>query len=123
MNRTLPIEQMNTVSNTEITYNEFIDMVKAGEVESVKISDYQIDIVPKTEKDTKTDLFLQPTATYYTGRVYDTTLTELLLKYDVSTNGEIPDNTATVVFNLLSILLPIALLWILFGYLMKKMNK
>ncbi|NTV77725.1 MAG: ATP-dependent zinc metalloprotease FtsH [Clostridiales bacterium] len=116
-------KQMNTVSNTEITYNEFIDMVKAGEVESVKISDYQIDIVPKTEKDVETDLFLQPTATYYTGRVYDTTLTELLLKYDVSTNGEIPDNTATVVFNLLSILLPIALLWILFGYLMKKMNK
>ena len=116
-------KQMSTVSNTEITYNEFIDMVEAGEVQSVKISDYQIDIVPKTELDTTTNLFAEPTATYYTGRVYDTTLTDLLLKYDVATNGEIPDNTATVIFNLLSILLPIALLWILFGFLMKKMNK
>lgn len=43
------MKMLSGVSNQEITYNEFLEKVDAGEVESVEITDEQINIVPKSD--------------------------------------------------------------------------
>lgn len=44
------MKMLSGVSNQEITYNEFLEKVDAGEVKSVEINDDQINIVPKSEE-------------------------------------------------------------------------
>ena len=102
--------------NQEISYTEFLKKVEAGEVESIKYTGTQINITEKTEKDT---LYKQ---TYYTGMVSDTDLIPLLKKHKVEIYGYIPDNTSTWIYNILSFVIPLALVWVLLAFLMRRMG-
>ena len=109
-----------TSSTTEeISYTKFIEMVENGEVESVEISTYQIDITPKENTSSE---FPGVTVTYYTARVADENLLNRLRKYDVEVNGTIPSNTASIIYNILSFIIPIAIIWIILGFAMKRMG-
>ena len=104
----------------QLTYNEFLEKVDAGEVESVEITDEQINIVPKS--DAKENPFMPAEEiTYYTGRVEDATLISHLLEKDVKINGEIPDNSGFLLSILLTYVLPFVVIIFLFNFLMKKM--
>lgn len=100
----------------EISYTEFLQMVEDGKVESVELSSQQIDITPKPVEDE-----VLPTS-YYTGYVGDEDLVPMLKEASVDIKGEIPDNTAGWIYNIVSFLLPLVLLWVLMGYLMKRMG-
>ena len=100
----------------EITYTEFMEMVEKGEVESVELNAQQIDITPKKANDEVL------TSTYYTGYVGDDDLIPILKEAKVSIKGEIPDNTAGWIYNIVSFLLPLVLLWALMAFLMKRMG-
>ena len=100
----------------EISYTEFLQMVEDGKVESVELSSQQIDITPKPAEDE-----VLPTS-YYTGYVGDEDLVPMLKEASVDIKGEIPDNTAGWIYNIVSFLLPLVLLWVLMGYLMKRMG-
>ena len=117
------MKAMNSVTNKEIPYNKFIEMVEAGEIESVEITPDQINIQPK-QKETKSSILYQaPTITYYTGKVEeDDTLTQRLLEYDVEIVGDIPDESGFLLSILLTYVLPIALCWILLSFLFRKMG-
>ncbi len=105
----------------EITYNEFLQMVEDGRVESVEIDDEQISIFPKEEKNDNP--FMQPTEImYYTGVVEDDTLTKRLLDAGVEVNGYIPDNSGFLLSILLTYVLPFVAIIILFNFLMRKMS-
>lgn len=115
------MKMLSGVSNQEITYNEFLEKVDAGEVESVEITDEQINIVPKS--DAKENPFMPgEEITYYTGRVEDATLISHLLEKDVKINGEIPDNSGFLLSILLTYVLPFVVIIFLFNFLMKKMS-
>ena len=115
------MKMISGVSNQEITYNEFLEKVDAGEVESVEITDEQINIVPKS--DAKENPFMPAEEiTYYTGRVEDATLISHLLEKDVKINGEIPDNSGFLLSILLTYVLPFVVIIFLFNFLMKKMS-
>ncbi|WP_455615809.1 ATP-dependent zinc metalloprotease FtsH [Eisenbergiella sp.] len=115
------MKMLSGVSNQEITYNEFLEKVDAGEVESVEITDEQINIVPKS--DAKENPFMPAEEiTYYTGRVEDDTLISHLLEKDVKINGEIPDNSGFLLSILLTYVLPFVVIIFLFNFLMKKMS-
>ena len=115
------MKMLSGVSNQEITYNEFLEKVDAGEVESVEITDEQINIVPKS--DAKENPFMPAEEiTYYTGRVEDATLISHLLEKDVKINGEIPDNSGFLLSILLTYVLPFVVIIFLFNFLMKKMS-
>ena len=73
------MKMLSGVSNQEVTYNEFLEMGDKGEVESVEITDAQINIIPKTNE-TENAFVQPPEITYYSGRVEDDTLTDKLLK-------------------------------------------
>lgn len=117
------MKAMNSATNKEIPYNEFVDMVENGQVESVEIGSDQITIKPKQPEQKEGLLYQTPLITYYTGKVEDDdTLTQRLLQYDVEIVGEIPDNSSFLLSILLTYVLPIALCWILLSFLFRKMS-
>ena len=102
--------------NQKISYTEFLEKVEAGEVESIEFTGTQINIVQKSGKDVR---YKQ---TYYTGMVNDAEMIPLLKKHNVEIFGYIPDNTSTWIYNILSFVIPLALVWILLAYLMRRMG-
>lgn len=110
-------------TNQEITYNEFIQMVKDGKVDSVMITEDQINILPKTDDKKEGLLYQAPIITYYTGIVEDDTRTQLLLDNGVKLNKEIPDKTSFLLSIILTYVIPIGLMWLLLSFLMRKMSK
>ena len=108
-------------TDTEISYNEFISMIEAGQVESVKIESSQIIIYPKS-KETVSLFYMQPTITYHTGKIEDDdTLTQRLLDADVEVSGSVPDGSG-IILSILSYILPILLMWGLLSLLLRKMT-
>ncbi len=117
------MKMMNSATNKEITYNEFVSMVEEGQVESVEIGTDRLTIMPKQPEQSDSLLYQTPTITYYTGKVEDDdTLTQRLLEYDVDIVGDIPDNSSFLLSILLTYILPIALCWILLSFLFRRMS-
>ncbi len=116
------MSKMSGSTNVEISYNEFIDMMETGKIESVQITDDQINIKPKkTEIKTPEDLLIQKT--YYTGKAEDNnTLTERLLQNNVEVTREIPDNSGMLFSILLTYVLPLVLVWVLLSFLFRRMG-
>lgn len=116
------------MSTDEISYTQFIQMVKDGKVESVEIGNYEIDITPvsekeETQKPTQSIFAATPTEkSYYCGIVSDPTLYHTLSNYGVEVYGTIPDNTSSWLISILSYLIPLAIVWVLLFFLMKKMG-
>lgn len=108
---------LSNASAQEISYNEFITMVEEGKVEKVVVETDQITITPKQQ-----DNPLMPT-TYYTGVVDDPERSDRLLKAGVTFTQEIPDSSSTIMYILVSYVLPIVLVWVALSFLMKRMNK
>ena len=102
------------MTSQRITYTEFVQMVKDDKVEKVEVGANQYNITPKSDDKTLVKM------TYYTGFITDENLLDLLNKHNVEIDGYIPNNTSTWVFNILSIVLPLIIIWIIFGAVMKK---
>ena len=128
---------MNSVSNSsskEITYDEFLQMVEDGKVDSVLIKSDKLVITPKQDKaqektESSRNPFAlyggydsQPEVKYYTGLVNDDSLPAFLNKYDVTYSKEIPDNSSWILSILLTYVLPIVVLWVLLSFLFRKMS-
>ena len=109
-------------TNREITYNEFVSMVEAGEIESVEIESSQIVIYPKVKETNNLFYYTQPVITYYTGKIEDDdTLTQRLLDAGVEVKGAVPDSSGFLI-SILSYILPVLLMWGLLSMLLKKMT-
>ncbi|MCI5937078.1 MAG: ATP-dependent zinc metalloprotease FtsH [Eubacterium sp.] len=114
---------LNTMlqNNTEkeITYTQFIEMLKKDEVKKVTFKSNMIYIEPKTEE--KVSMF---SVTYYTGYVSDSSLVQdMLNKYDVEFTAEIAKTGSGVLSFLLNYLLPIGGVWLLVIFFMRSATK
>jgi len=109
-------------STQEKSYSDFIKQLDKGNVKSVEFDSYEIDyrLVDDGHKDYD--------ITYYTGRVADDELVPTLKKAKTSEGksieikAAIPDNTSTWIFNILSFIVPLILLWVLLAFVSKKMG-
>lgn len=109
-------------STQEKSYSDFIKQLDKGNVKSVEFDSYEIDykLVDDGHKDY--DII------YYTGRVADDELVPTLKKAKTSEGksieikAAIPDNTSTWIFNILSFIVPLILLWVLLAFVSKKMG-
>ncbi len=115
-------------SEQEISYNEFIQMLEDGKVETVLIGGDRVYIQPKSEKSTQSPIMylygMNPSVSYYTGKIEDDdTLTARLLKYDVEVKGQVADGTSAIISFLLSYVFPFILMWVLLSLLFRKMSK
>ena len=109
-------------STQEKSYSDFIKQLDKGNVKSVEFDSYEIDY--KLVDDGHKDYDI----TYYTGRVADDELVPTLKKAKTSEGkaieikAAIPDNTSTWIFNILSFIGPLILLWVLLAFVSKKMG-
>ena len=109
-------------STQEKSYSDFIKQLDKGNVKSVEFDSYEIDY--KLVDDGHKDYDI----TYYTGRVADDELMPTLKKAKTSEGksieikAAIPDNTSTWIFNILSFIVPLILLWMLLAFVSKKMG-
>ena len=103
-------------SSESITYDEFMDMLDNGQVESVEVGSSRIDIV-STEKDA-----LGRNITYYTGIVPDLNLEQKLADANVKYEAPVEDFRAVLLSAVVNILLPVLLLWAVFGLIMRRMG-
>ena len=121
------MKMMSGETEKEISYNEFIQMLEDGKVESVEISSDRVNIKPKEEEKPQTMLYLYgspSTVTYYTGKIEDDdTLTQRLLQYNVPVKGEVADSSSAIISFLLTYVVPILLMWVLLSFLFRKMSK
>jgi len=123
------MKSMDGTASKEIPYNEFVNMLEADEVESVYIGSDRIIIYPVEKEENKvqpqnlTMLLMQTRVTYYTGRAESNdTLTQRLLEAEVEIEPEIPESTNMVMDIILTYVLPLVLVWVVFGLFMKRMG-
>ena len=97
-------------SETEISYNEFVQMVEQNQVDKVNIKSDRLEIYLKGSS-----------AVRYTAITEDgTALTDRLLKAGVTVNGYIPDSSGMVISFLLSYVLPLIIVWVLMGFIFRR---
>ena len=121
-------------STEEITYSQFIELVETDQVKSAVFEADQIKIELTDEstfvgEDNKklNSYYFATTGkklkvTYFCANVGDEDLIPLLKEHDVEIDGTIADSTAAIIYNILSFILPILLMWGLLSLLMRKMG-
>ena len=122
-------------SNKEVPYSEFVKMVEADKVATVIESTDRLSFELKAEKPAAGDkegnatqqtlysMFGLPTQTYYTIRVEDPELTSRLLAHNVEIRGQTTTLIDSIISILVTVVLPIALMWLLLSFLFRKMSK
>ncbi len=114
--------RFSQMSSKETTYNEFLDELGKGNVKTIEFDTYEIDYTLVEDKNSRYEI------TYYTGRISDPDLIVFLKEAETSEgnpveiSAKVPDNTSTWILNILSFVIPFVLIWILFGFLMRKMG-
>lgn len=113
--------KFSQMSTKETTYSEFLEQLEQQNVKSVKFDSYELDYTLVKDK-------ASYDVTYYTGIVNDPDLIPALKKAEtkdgkkIEISAKVPDNTSTWIINILSFVIPLIFLWILFGFLMKRMS-
>ena len=113
--------RFSQMSSKETTYSDFLKQLEQNNVKTVEFSNYEIDYTLVEDK-------VAYKITYYTGAVNDPDLIKTLKESKTSEGNPIeisatvPDNTSTWLLNILSFVIPLVVLWILFGFLMKRMG-
>ena len=104
---------------SEIPYSEFKKMLEAGEVESVVLKSDTLTITPKTKNS------MTGTTEIYTTLMEDESeLTQRLEEAGVDKYyKEPPDMTSSIIYSLLSIVLPVLIMVGLLSWLFRRMNK
>ena len=101
---------------TEVSYDEFLTMVKAGKVSEVAYEDDQLVFVASADN---------YRAAYFKTGVWpwDNDLTSLLEKYGVRFSAAIPTQASPLLSFLVSFVLPIAFFAIMWQFIMRGMSK
>ncbi len=99
---------------TEVDYKTFLTMVDEGSVESVLVEENRIEFTT-LDKDGEESTFI-------TGRMEDPQLTDRLLLTDVKFEKEIVEESSPLFDFILTWILPFALLYTFWGFLMRRMQ-
>ena len=123
----LAVAMLNNMRNSsaavEITYDEFLDRLDRGLVESVEISASRIEITQNAIGEAVDKLTGQGGFSYYTGKTDDPDLIRRLDAAGVQYKQVIPDTTSTLILDMLfSFVVPVLLIWIVFGVVMRRMG-
>ena len=109
---------MNDSTSMEITYDQFLDLLDQDLIDSVTVDTDKLTIVTK-----KQGLAAQGVEmTYYTGRINDPNLVERLDSANVEFKEKIPDNTTSLILNVVLSFAPLILIWILMGVVLRRMS-
>lgn len=99
-----------------ITYTQFMNMVRDNNVESIKLKDDRILITPVKGKG-------RYKTTYFTSNIGDSRMYETLDRYGVEIDGQVIDPTEQMIGKVISLLLPLVLVYGIFLLLIRKVSK
>lgn len=99
-----------------ITYDEFMEMLEKGEIDKVELTSNEIKIVAKEKNARGGDII------YTTGVMPDYQLEQKLREAKVEYSAPPRDMREMILSVILNILLPVALIWLIFGMVMRKMG-
>ncbi|MCI8375645.1 MAG: ATP-dependent zinc metalloprotease FtsH [Lachnospiraceae bacterium] len=99
-----------------ITYDEFMEMLDNGEVEAVELSSNQIKITAKEKNARGGDIV------YTTGVMPDYQLEQKLIEAGVKHSAPISGVQDMIISVVIQFLLPVAIIWLIFGIVMRKMG-
>ena len=106
------------ITEQEISYSTFLQMIEDDKIESVKYSSTQITIVPKEQPVSGI------TMKYYTGYIYDEEVFAKLKSMEgVEISAEIPDTGSSIWDFILVYILPFVLIYLILGFVMRKAAK
>lgn len=109
--------QIDSMTNKEIGYDQFISMVQNGEAESVILTNTKIKIVPKYQPE-------RYKVTYYTGRIgNDLTIVQRLYRSGVPFKADAQDTSASILSAFVMYAFPLLLVWVIFFFFFRKMSK
>ena len=125
-----------TSQKQQITYSEFINLVETDQVQKVEITSETITITLKedstyrkedSESSSIAEEYEKRTGqayriTYYTGYLSDEQLLPLLKEHDVEINRGTSSAATTILYNILSIVLPLLIIWGVFALVMRNMG-
>jgi cell division protease FtsH len=121
---------LSSASTIEIRYDQFIEMLENEQIESVVIESDKITITPNkdgiiayNEKTEKNDELATPDTKFYTGIVTDFELQQKLEDAGIEYTSTVPDSRNYIISLILSYVLPIVLLWVILGFLFRRMSK
>ncbi len=98
----------------EASYDEFLEDLEKGKISEVNLDE---DTIYYLEKDGSRE------QVYKTGRIFDVNEVERLDQANVRFSEEIPQQMNPLLSSLISFVLPLVLLWVVGGWLMKRMMK
>lgn len=109
--------QIKESQRVEISYNEFLEMLDKGEVESVKsMTNGTLEVKKKGDSDVLAK-------TYYTGAFTDLELVDRLEKAGVKFTQEIPKSGSSILNLLLVYVLPFVILYGIFYFVFRSVSK
>ncbi len=103
-------------TNIEISYTELWEKIDAGKIEKVYLDSDRIIAKPK---EGTAESYIE---NYYTGYVGDKDMAVKAMSAKVEVQGYIPNSNNTILEFLLYYILPIAIVWIFFSVMMRKMG-
>ena len=109
---------MNDSTSMEITYDQFLDLLDQNLIDSVTVDTDKLTIVTKKQGLASQGVEM----TYFTGRINDPNLVERLDSANVEFKEKIPDNTTSLILNVVLSFAPLILIWILMGVVLRRMS-
>ncbi len=111
-----------TSQQVEISYSQFLDMLDKGEVEKVRIYSSSLEIIPKSDKNSKNTM----RKTYYATRISDIKLVDRL--EEAKQKGEldytaVDESNTAMIGNILSWVLMIGVFYLIIWLFMRSMSK
>ena len=112
---------MGSSGSEEISYDKFLEWLDNGYIKSVTVNGSNLEV--ELKGDALRSAIGQRTVTYYTGNMNDPLLVQRLEKAGVTYKREVSSGITDLLLNVvLTFVLPMILLWIVFGLLMRKMG-
>ena len=108
---------MSDSTSEEITYDQFLALLDRDLVDKVTIGPDKLTIVTKNQPLSGQGIEYS----YFTGRVSDPDLVSRLEKAGVEFSGLIPDNTTSLIPNVVLSFAPLILIWVLMGVIFRRM--
>lgn len=123
---------MTSALQEEIDYSQFVEMLDNGEVEEVRIEEEMLYIIPKADEEEKPDSLTELLHAYYgleAEKMYVTVaiedysaLSARLIDAGVVFDREMASGAGSIIYFLLTTVLPLGLMVFFFTMMMKRMN-
>ncbi|MGN8774415.1 ATP-dependent zinc metalloprotease FtsH [Candidatus Weimeria sp. HCP3S3_B5] len=132
---TLLYKGIGSSASQKVSYDKFFKLAQKNELKSVTFDGSKInfkvradsDFYANTEDKTQQELYQQSTGqklevNYYTGYLDDDDLLPLLKQNNVTINREDSSSTSALLYNIISFIVPLIIIWIIFAVVMRRMG-